>query len=66
MLELRPTRECCNKPLRRDSVEARICTYECTFYATCVDTLITDKLDRDFLLSNKVGMFILETNKGFR
>jgi len=36
MLELRPTCENCNKPLRPDSLEARICTYECTFCAKCV------------------------------
>jgi uncharacterized protein len=39
MLELRPTCEHCNKPLPPDSTEARICTYECTFCATCVDML---------------------------
>ena len=40
MLELRPTCEHCNKPLPPDSLEARICTYECTFCATCDDTLL--------------------------
>lgn len=39
MLKLRPTCEHCNKPLPPDSLEARICSYECTFCATCVDTL---------------------------
>src|SRR5262249_37619313 len=33
MLELRPTCENCNKALPPDSLEARICTYECTFSA---------------------------------
>ena len=37
MLELRPTCENCNKPLPPDSREARICSYECTFCAACVD-----------------------------
>ena len=37
MLELRPTCENCNKALPADSLEARICTYECTFCADCVD-----------------------------
>ena len=37
MLELRPNCECCNRDLPPDSTEARICTYECTFCATCVD-----------------------------
>jgi uncharacterized protein len=40
MLELRPTCEHCNTLLLPDSLEARICTYECTFCATCVDTLL--------------------------
>lgn len=42
MLELRPTCEHCNKPLPPDSLEARICTYECTFCATCVDTILAN------------------------
>jgi len=40
MLELRPTCEHCNKALPPDSLEARICSYECTFCATCVDTIL--------------------------
>ena len=40
MLELRPTCENCNKALLPDSLEARICTYECTFCATCVDNVL--------------------------
>ncbi|MET0091091.1 MAG: DUF1272 domain-containing protein [Candidatus Thiodiazotropha sp.] len=40
MLELRPTCEHCNKPLPPDSSEARICSYECTFCATCVETVL--------------------------
>lgn len=40
MLELRPTCENCNKALPPDSLEARICTYECTFCAACVDNLL--------------------------
>ncbi|HKQ71870.1 MAG TPA: DUF1272 domain-containing protein [Polyangiaceae bacterium] len=39
MLELRPTCENCNKALLPDSVEARICSFECTFCAPCVDDL---------------------------
>jgi hypothetical protein len=40
VLELRPTCENCNKALPPDSLEARICSYECTFCATCVDTVL--------------------------
>ena len=40
MLQLRPTCEHCNVPLPPDSTQARICTYECTFCASCVDTVL--------------------------
>jgi hypothetical protein len=40
MLELRPTCEQCNQPLPPASLEARICSYECTFCATCVDRVL--------------------------
>jgi uncharacterized protein len=40
MLDLRPTCEHCNKPLPPQSTEARICSYECTFCASCVDTVL--------------------------
>jgi hypothetical protein len=40
MLELRPTCENCNTALPPNSIEARICSYECTFCATCVDTVL--------------------------
>ena len=42
MLELRPTCEHCNKVLPPDSIEARICSYECTFCASCVDTVLNN------------------------
>ncbi|MFL6157217.1 MAG: DUF1272 domain-containing protein [Marmoricola sp.] len=37
MLELRPSCECCDTDLAVDSPDARICTYECTFCADCVE-----------------------------
>lgn len=40
MLELRPNCENCMKALPPDSVEARICSYECTFCSTCVDQVL--------------------------
>ncbi len=40
MLELRPTCEHCNTPLPPDSPEARICSYECTFCAACVEHVL--------------------------
>jgi hypothetical protein len=38
MLELRPNCEYCDKDLPPDATDARICTYECTFCAACVET----------------------------
>ena len=40
MLELRPTCEHCNQALPPASTEARICSYECTFCAHCVETVL--------------------------
>jgi hypothetical protein len=40
MLELRPTCENCNKALPPASLDARICSYECTFCATCVEGIL--------------------------
>jgi hypothetical protein len=42
MLELRPTCENCNKPLPPNSLEARICSYECTFCQDCVEQKLED------------------------
>jgi hypothetical protein len=39
MLQLRPSCESCDKTLPADSIEARICSFECTFCATCADTI---------------------------
>ncbi len=39
-LALRPTCEHCNKVLPPDSTEARICSFECTFCATCVEEVV--------------------------
>lgn len=38
MLELRPGCECCDRDLPPDSVDARICTYECTFCRDCAES----------------------------
>ncbi len=42
MLELRPGCEHCDRALPPDSPAARICSYECTFCADCVDTLLAN------------------------
>ncbi|MDX1433652.1 MAG: DUF1272 domain-containing protein [Gammaproteobacteria bacterium] len=40
MLELRPNCEACDRDLPPDSTEARICSFECTFCADCVEQLL--------------------------
>ena len=40
MLELRPSCEHCAKLLPPDALEARICSYECTFCASCADGIL--------------------------
>jgi hypothetical protein len=42
MLELRPLCEHCATELPPDSPDARICSYECTFCATCVEQVLGD------------------------
>lgn len=39
MLQLRPTCEHCNTALPPESLDARICSFECTFCAECADAL---------------------------
>lgn len=39
-LELRPNCECCDRDLPAPSTVARICSYECTFCADCVDNVL--------------------------
>jgi uncharacterized protein len=40
MLELRPTCENCNRTLAANATDAWICSYECTFCTTCVETVL--------------------------
>jgi hypothetical protein len=41
-LELRPNCELCDVDLPPHSADARICTFECTFCAPCVETVLAD------------------------
>ena len=40
MLELRPNCECCDKDLPPESVEAKICSFECTFCVSCSENVL--------------------------
>ena len=42
MLQLRPNCECCDKDLPANATDARICSYECTFCAHCVETVLSN------------------------
>jgi hypothetical protein len=42
VLDLRPNCELCDVDLPPDAPDARICTYECTFCARCVETVLHD------------------------
>ena len=42
MLALRPNCELCDRDLPPDAADARICSYECTFCAACVEDLLHD------------------------
>jgi hypothetical protein len=42
MLELRPSCENCNRALPPSAPDARICSYECTFCASCVDGVLAN------------------------
>ena len=41
-LQLRPNCEFCDKDLPRAAADARICSYECTFRADCVERHLHD------------------------
>jgi len=43
MLQLRPNCECCDTDLAGDSAEAWICSFECTFCATCANETLRGK-----------------------
>jgi hypothetical protein len=40
MLELRPNCELCDRDLPPHAVDARICSYECTYCADCVENVL--------------------------
>ncbi|MGI8665816.1 MAG: DUF1272 domain-containing protein [Jatrophihabitans sp.] len=43
MLELRPNCERCDVDLAADSTEAMICSFECTFCRSCVQTVLAGR-----------------------
>ena len=57
MLQLGPNRECCNADLPPDWTEARICSFECTFCASCADSVRAEvsELRRGFHCTTDTG-----------
>ncbi len=43
MLALRPNCECCDTDLPPDSLAARICSFECTFCASCAEGVLAGR-----------------------
>ena len=43
MLQLRPNCECCDIDLPLDSADVKICSFECTFCATCAETVLNSQ-----------------------
>ena len=43
MLQLRPNCECCDKDLPPESAGTYICSFECTFCATCTQDVLKGK-----------------------
>ncbi|MGI9624865.1 MAG: DUF1272 domain-containing protein [Acidimicrobiales bacterium] len=39
VMDLRPSCECCDRDLPPESPEATICTFECTYCATCAEEM---------------------------
>ena len=63
MLELRRSCECCDKDLPPESTEARICSFECTFCASCADTVLGGKCPNcggDHYESNRFNEALLQ------
>lgn len=63
MLELRPNCEACDCDLPPESPDARICTFECTFCAGCVETTLGGKCPNctgDFVARPIRPAFLLE------
>jgi uncharacterized protein len=42
MLQLRPNCECCDRDLPNESLDARICTFECTFCRECAEAKLNN------------------------
>jgi hypothetical protein len=40
VLTLKPNCECCDRDLPPESSDARICSFECTFCASCADGVL--------------------------
>lgn len=71
MLQLRPNCECCDKDLPPESMEARICSFECTFCASCAESALAgtcpncggELVTRPRRLASKLAKFPASTQR---
>ena len=74
MLELRPNCECCDADLSPHALNARICSFECTFCQTCADEKLQgicpncggELLRRPVRPASKLGRFPPSTERRHR
>ena len=70
-LELRPNCEGCDRDLPANATNAMICTYECTYCADCVSTLLSNVcpncggglVSRPARAADKLGRFPASTKR---
>jgi uncharacterized protein len=74
MLALRPSCELCDRDLPPDSIEAMICSFECTFCRTCVETALRGRCPncggalapRPLRPADKLGKYPASTTRVWR
>lgn len=74
MLLLKPSCECCDKDLPPASAEAMICSFECTFCATCATQVLAGRcpncggelIRRPIRPPKKVAKFPASTQRVFK
>jgi hypothetical protein len=73
MLELRPNCKCCNKDLPSETIDARICSFECTFCMFYADSMLEEncpKCDGELVScprrpASKLGRFPASTERAY-
>ena len=74
MLALRPNCECCNRDLPPEAVDARICSFECTFCASCAEGRLQGRcpncggelVRRPIRPAHKLALYLAPTERVFK